>query len=105
MDRDATDGEVLAYYVRELEQVGGKSVATWKGSIALVTLAKEVFRSSYSFETMLTAEQQGGVTSGAPLDAVTIDPATGKCFTELSPKERPDARWVFEFVRQHVGEL
>ena len=105
IDRDATDQEVLDYYVGELDKVGGESVGTWKGSIVLVVSDEKVFCDSFSFKTILTTERKGDVTSGSPLDAVTIDPATGKYYTEMSWKERPDVRWVLEFLKQHMGEL
>ena len=104
-DRDATDEEVLAYYVGELDKVGGESVGTWKGSIVLVVSDEKVFRDSLSVKTILTTERKGGVTAGAPLDAVTIDPATGKYYAEIKWQERPDAKWIFEFLKQHIGEL
>ena len=105
IDRDATDEEVLDYYVGELDKMGGESVGTWKGSIVLVVSDEKVFCDSFSFKTILTTDRKGGVTAGSPLDAVTIDPDTGKYFTEMKWQERPDARWVFEFLKQHIGEL
>jgi hypothetical protein len=105
IDRDATDEEVLDYYVGELGKVGGESVCTWKGSYVLVVSDEKVFCDSFSFKTILTTERKGGVTSGSPLDAVTIDPGTGKYYTEIKWQERPDVRWILEFLRQHMGEL
>ena len=81
MGREATDEEVLDYYVGELDRVGGESVGTWKGSIVLVVSDEKVFCDSVSFKTILTAERKGGVTSGSPLDAVTIGPGTGKYYS------------------------
>lgn len=105
IDREPTDEEVLDYYIGELGKIGGKSVGTWKGSIALAVSDEKVFSDSYSYQTILTTKRKGGVISGAPLDAVTIDPITGKYYTEMDWKERPDARWVFEFFQQHLSEL
>jgi len=105
MDREPTDEEVLDYYVGELDKIGGKSVGTWKGSIALAVSDEKVFSDSYSYQTILTTQRKGALIPGAPLDAVTIDPITGKYYTEMDWKERPDARWVFEFFQQHLSEL
>ena len=105
MDREPTDEEVLDYYIGELDKIGGKSVGTWKGSIALAVSDEKVFSDSYSYQTILTTQRKGAAISGAPLDAVTIDPITGKYYTEMDWKERPDARWVFEFFQQHLSEL
>ena len=74
-------------------------------TVTLVVSDEKVFCDSVSFKTILTMERKGGVTSGAPLDAVTIDPGTGKYYTEMKWQERPDVRWVFEFLKQHMGEL
>lgn len=105
IDRDVTDEEVLYYYMRELGKVGGESVGTWRGSIVLVISNEKIFSDTFSFKTVLTSKRKGGVTSGSPLDALMIDPATGKYYSEIAWKERPDARWVFEFVEQYVSEL
>lgn len=105
LDREPTDEEVLDYYIGELAQVGGKGVGTFKGSIALAVSDEKVFSSSYSYQAMLTTQRKGAVIPGAPLDVVTIDPITGKYYTEMDWKERPDVRWLFEFFQQHLSEL
>ena len=104
-DRDATDQEILDYYARELTQVGGESAGIWKVSIVLMTSENQVFSQSYSLQTVFTAEAKGAVTLGAPLNSLMIDPATGKYYSEMTWKERPDSRWIFEFVGQHLDEL
>jgi hypothetical protein len=53
----------------------------------LVVSDEKVFCDSFSFKTILTKEQKGDLTSGAPLDTVTIDPETGKYHTEMSWEE------------------
>jgi len=105
VDGDATDEEVLDYYVRELDEVGGESIGIWKGSIVLVISDEKVFSESLFFETVLTSRRKGSVTPGSPLDSLMIDPASGKYYSEMAYQERPDFRWVFEFVKQHIGEL
>jgi inosine/xanthosine triphosphate pyrophosphatase family protein len=105
IDREPTDKEVLDYYVGELDKIGGKSVGTWKGSIALAVSDEKIFSASYSYQTILTTQRKGAVISGAPLDAVTVDLITGKYYTEMDWKERPDVQWVSEFLKQHLSEL
>jgi inosine/xanthosine triphosphate pyrophosphatase family protein len=104
-DRAVTDEEVLDYYVRELENVGGESMGLWRGSMVLVISDDQIFADSFSFKTILTSWKKGGVTPGAPLDALTIEPTTGRYFSEMAWKERPDAQWVFEFVKRHLDTL
>ncbi len=104
-ERDATDAEVLDHYARELAEIGGEAIGIWQGSVVLVVSDKHVYADTFTFGTMLTSRRKGGVTPGAPLDALTIDPATGRYFSEMAWEERPDARWVFEFVKQHLDAL
>jgi len=104
-ERDATDAEVLDYYARELAKLGGETVGIWEGSIALVVSDEQVYADTFTFQATLTSKRKGGVTPGAPLDALTIDPATGRYYSEMTWQERPDCQWVFEFVRQHIPAL
>jgi inosine/xanthosine triphosphate pyrophosphatase family protein len=104
-ERDATDAEVLDHYARELAKIGGEAVGIWRGSIALVISDEQVYADTFTYKTALTSRRRGGVTPGAPLDALTIDPATGRYFSEMTWQERPDLEWVFEFVRQHIDKL
>lgn len=104
-ERDATDEEILQHYIRELDTIGGESVATWDGSIALVTRSGEVLSETFSFETILTSKRKGCVSAGSPLDALMIDPGSGKYYSEIAWDERPDTRWVSEFLKRNIGEL
>jgi hypothetical protein len=104
-DRDATDQEILDYYVRELRQVGGESAGTWQVSMVLMVSENRMFSASYSLQTVFTAQAKGAVTPGAPLNSLMIDPASGKYYSEMTWKERPDSKWIFEFVEQHLDKL
>lgn len=104
-EQDATDAEVLDHYAWELAGLGGEAVGIWQGSLVLIIGDGQVYGDTFTFKTWLTARRKGGVTPGVPLDALTIDPATGRYFSELTWQERPDARWVFEFVQRHLDAL
>jgi len=104
-DRDATDEEVLEYYRRELEAVGGESSATWRGAMALALGPDRMVADTFFFTAILTSRRKGKPAPGAPLDALTIDPATGKYYTEMSWQERPHTRGIGEFVRRYMDEL
>lgn len=104
-NQDATDEEVLDHYIRELDKVGGESEGAWSGSIVLVISEEKIFFASLSLRIILTTKRKGGMTPGSPLDAVTVDPATGKHYSEINWQERADVKWVFEFLRQHISEL
>lgn len=104
-DQDTTDEEVLEYYTRELENIGGESVGLWEGAHVLVVSDDQVFVDKSSFKTILTSKRAGSVTPGAPLDALTIDPTTGRYYSEVAWSERPDVRWMSEFLKQHLDAL
>lgn len=101
-DQDVTDEDVLDYYARELEKIGGESVGLWEGAHVLVVSDDQIFVDKSSFEAILTSRRKGGVIPGAPLDALTIDPATGRYYSEMAWSERPDVRWLSEFLKQHL---
>jgi hypothetical protein len=104
-DRDASDEEVLDYYARELESIGGESIGVWEGAHVLVISDDQMFVDTFSFRTILTSRRKGGVIPGAPLDALTIDPAKGRYYSEMDWIERPDVRWLFKFLKQHLDAL
>jgi XTP/dITP diphosphohydrolase len=103
--REATDEEVLEYYQRELEAVGGESAATWRGAMVLVLTPEKMFSDTFLFKTILTSRRKGRGFPGAPLDALMIDPETRKYYTEMNWQERPHTHWIGEFVKQYIGEL
>ena len=66
---------------------------------------EKVFFDTFTFRTILTSKRKGRVIPGAPLNALTIDPATGKYYSEMAWEEQPHGRWIFEFVKRHIEEL
>lgn len=104
-DQDIPDKVVLDYYTGELEKVGGESVGTWNVSIVLMISTNKIFAQSYSLETVFTSKASDISIPGAPLSSLMTDTATGKYYSEMTYRERPDAKWYFEFVKQHIEEL
>jgi inosine/xanthosine triphosphate pyrophosphatase family protein len=104
-DRDPTDEEVLDYYARELENIGGESIGLWKGAHVLVISDDQIFVDTSYFRTILTSRRKGGVIPGAPLDALAIDPITGRYYSEMAWIERPEVRWMSAFLKQHLDAL
>jgi 8-oxo-dGTP diphosphatase len=104
-DRDATDEEILGYYARELDKVGGESIGIWNVSVALATSTGQVLCQSYSLRTRLTSQASEVLIPGAPISSLMIDPATGKHYSEIAYQERPDSRWILEIVEQYLDKL
>jgi inosine/xanthosine triphosphate pyrophosphatase family protein len=97
--------EILAYYIRELEKVGGASLGTWTGSVALMASPDKLFTGAFSFVTLFTTHRQGVASPGLDLDPIMVDPATGKSYTELSIAEHPSFDWYRKFVCQHLDHI
>ncbi len=103
--RSMSDRELLDYYARELEAVGGESVGRWWVALALAVAADRVLSRSYVMETVLTSTASEVLLPGAPLSSLMIDRATGRYFSEMAHWERPDAEEIFRFVARHVDVL
>ncbi len=99
------DREVVEYYVRELERVGGTSRCTWRVAIALISAAGENLSESYKLDAWLTSRANDILIPGAPLSSLMIDPATGKYYSELSFSEHPHSRFIAEILKQHLEKL
>ncbi len=104
-ERDATDREIVEYYARELDRVGGMSRGTWLVAIALITAAGQSLGSSYSLETMLTRHASDILIPGMALSSLIIDPATGRYESELTICEHPHSKFIVEILRQHLEKL
>ena len=99
-DREVSDEEMLAYYIRELEKVGGRSEGKWISAISLVAGGK-VYSESFSSRTILTSKRSLSVlTPGEPLNSLQIDPKTGKYFTDLTMDE-----WIELQLQREKGYI
>ncbi len=83
-----TEEEIVRHYQSELHKVGGESLATWEGSIALALSNQKVVSHTFSFQTIMTSRRQGMISSGSPLDVLTIEPVSGKYYSEMTWEER-----------------
>lgn len=104
-EQEATDAQVLDHYARELAKIGGQAIGTWQGSIVLVVSDEQAYAATFTYRAVLTSQRRGSPSPGAPLDALTVDPATGRYLSEIAWQERPDVEWVFRFMRKHVDKL
>lgn len=103
-----TEEEIVRHYQSELQKVGGESLATWEGSIALALSNQKVVAHTFSFQTIMTSRRQGIISSGSPLDVLTIEPVSGKYYAEMTWEERKEGiefQQIFGFVRQYLNEL
>ncbi len=101
VEERVTDAELLAHYSAALLQIGGESPACWLVGMALQVDAERLVSATYRLDGVLTAQPCATLSPGAPLGSLMRDVATGRCFAEIPPHERPDAAWINAFVRQH----
>jgi 8-oxo-dGTP diphosphatase len=99
-----SDEEILGYYARELDRIGGQTVGRWEVGLALVTPGGKTFSHAFNLQTRFTSARSTALISGEPLSSLMTGPTTGKYYSEMADEERPDARWIREFVSEHVEE-
>ena len=100
-----TDDELLNYYVKELQKVGGESAGYWLVALALMVSKDHLYTHTFDLKTCFTARKSAVVRSGEPLSSLTINSKTGKYISETPSEERPDSRWIREFVASHLDQL
>lgn len=102
---EATEEEVLDYYQRALEALGGEAPGHWRAAMSLAFPDGRVVTRRFSFETIMRAERKGRPTPGAPLNCLMMDPASGRYYSEMAPEERPAFGGYTAFVAQYLDEL
>lgn len=90
-DREATDEEMLAYYISELKKVGGKSKGTWVSAIALST-KNGVVSKSFKENSLFVSKRSPKTTPGEPLNSIQIHPIVKKYKSEMTLEERAKAQ-------------
>ncbi|OGM59223.1 hypothetical protein A2955_04505 [Candidatus Woesebacteria bacterium RIFCSPLOWO2_01_FULL_37_19] len=107
---EASDEEMLDYYTKLVEGLGGKTEGMWNSAIGLVVRSGKVYTEKFARKTLLTSVRSPRRTEGEPLNSIQIDPLTGKYFTDLSKKEwlRLQAereKGYIEFFKSHLEDL
>jgi inosine/xanthosine triphosphate pyrophosphatase family protein len=108
--KEATDEEMLDYYTRLIDRIGGKTKGLWVSAISLVTISNNFYTESFTRETILTSEKSTAITAGEPLNSIQIDPVSGKYFSELAKgdwlklqNERESG--YANFIYKHIDEI
>ncbi len=103
------DEELLDYYIKNIEAIGGKTTGRWISAIALVVSGKE-FTDSFSRDTIFTSIRSPKITTGEPLNSIQIDPMSGKYFTDLTSEEwlklqREREGGYIGFMKKHLNDI
>ncbi len=109
-DQDVSDDQMLAYYSRALETIGGQSRGMWITSIALMVSSSKIYSATITSETKFVAKMSPIVMPGEPLNSLQIDPVSGKYFSEMTAAQRVSAQrkrasGIFDFIQEHWHEI
>ncbi|MFH0951595.1 MAG: non-canonical purine NTP pyrophosphatase [Patescibacteria group bacterium] len=100
-----SDKELIDYYQKELNKIGGESSTYWEFAVAFVdgkTEKVKVFKTSSS---KIVYQPSKAFKKGYPLDSLQIDLKTGKYRAELSEQEEKEALSEYiEKVREFVSK-
>jgi XTP/dITP diphosphohydrolase len=109
-DQEVSDEDMLAYYIRELQAVGGQSKGVWITSVALMTSSDKNFSTTMTSRTMFVAKRSPIVMLGEPLNSLQIDPLSGTYFSEMTAAQRVSAQrkrasGILGFIQGHWHEI
>jgi inosine/xanthosine triphosphate pyrophosphatase family protein len=102
-DQEVSDQQMLDYYIGELKQMGGQSVAYWKVATAFTLSPAITFVDTYTFEAQLLSQPSPKLNPGTPLSSLMVDPHSGKYFSEIDHRQRADAEWVKAIMQQNLA--
>ena len=93
-----TDEEMIEYYSKLIESLGGKATGYWEFGICIATpegkYKETTIKSPRNFVSTPTTNRQAGY----PLESIQIDPATNKYIADMTQQEQ-DIFW-----QQAIGE-
>lgn len=104
---EASDSEMLEYYISELERYGGESNGYWEIGISLAFQDKETVQTVFKRETRFTTLKSSTYSENEPLNSIQIDINTGKYISDLSVDEKLIAQsdlvsHIYEIVKKHI---
>lgn len=108
--KEATDEEMLDYYIKRLEDIGGRAKGIWTSAIALVVDPDRVFSETFTTKTLFTSVRSPKLNPGEPLNSIQRDAASCIFLSELSIEEwqertAKDQKGYVDFMKKHLGEI
>ena len=105
--KSLSDDEMIKYYTKLIESIGGKTTGYYVTGLALVT-EKEVFTTEISEDQfILSATISRKNHRGNPLDVMTIDPVSQKFYTDMTDDDFKNLGHIFdkeciEFIQKNL---
>lgn len=108
--KEATDEEMLEYYIEELKKHGGRSSGIWKIALTFVISDDEIYTTTFERKTMFTTDKCQAWTANEPLNSIQLDLATGKYVAELTVDEKKKSQselveHIYKFMKENIKHL
>ncbi|MTI67984.1 MAG: hypothetical protein FH753_15485 [Firmicutes bacterium] len=108
--KEATDEEMLEYYIAELKKYGGRSKGRWKNALTFVLSNNKIYTTIFERETIFTSEKCKAWATSEPLNSIQLDLATGKYIAELTVEEKKESQkdlvnHIYEFMKNTLSML
>lgn len=105
--KELTDDEMIDYYSRLVDSIGGKTIAYYITGLALVNEDGMKMIEIKEDKFILTSKLSQINHRGNPLDVMSIDPNINKYYTEMSDEDFKGLGYVFdkkcvEFVEKNL---
>ncbi len=86
--KELTDQELLDFYVKKLNEVGGTSTGHFNVGLAIVDERGELHTREFKPLRFFASQASLKMTKGIPLDSIAYDKKTQKYMSEMTVKER-----------------
>ncbi len=107
----ATDQELLAYFSRRVEHLGGEIGGRWEFAVCIATPRGRVFERTIVSPRRFVSCPSEKMVPGYPLESIQIEPRTRKYIAEMSEEEQA-AFWqavvgmeLCEFVERAMQQI
>ncbi len=107
----ATDEELLAFYARTIEALGGKTKGYWEYGLCLANAQGSIFEKSFFSHRLFVAQPSSHLLPGYPLESLQIDPESGKYISEMTEEEQASfwqesiGKFIVDFVQEAERSL
>jgi XTP/dITP diphosphohydrolase len=85
-----TDQELLFYYSKLIESLGGKARGYWEFAVCVADPSGEIKEITIISERIFTSKPSEAMVEGYPLESIQIDSLSGKYISEMNQKEQDD---------------
>jgi inosine/xanthosine triphosphate pyrophosphatase family protein len=105
-----SDAEMMAFYVERIRALGGSTIGTWTGALALAFDDNHVVATVASHRRTFVSQPSAVVLPGEPLASLQIEPATGRYLSEVAFDARasrpsPIDTAFLTFIEKHLEQL